>query len=453
MERVNKRNKTKRGSSSVFLAIIMSAVILVECTFVAFVWNLDYALCVNTALKSQADTILSDYNRLLFDCYGIYAFTLDGVDDYCFNKALEINGLDSKADLYITAASDFTTEDLRKAINSYYWYRGSGVAVKSLITGYSDLMLELDQKGILKEIGRFMHSPAADYVSQIIKGSETAEEWVKKAEGLINIEELVEQIADMDSLKRDYKDAIKDFELDIDIDIAEWDSLLSVMSRLEKAVDTVADSFDAAMTKVCISHYCAYNFDCLISPDGDASINGTDFKSIHDSKKADVEYMITGLGAMPAFSELSFFILQILIVSNILKDYANEKIRNTIYAVAEVISWIILAVSEGAADIDPRLIAAGLTYYVAAVQALKGYYDVTNGRRVVIFEYEETTMVTYSYRDFLYLFCLCTKEKDLIGRCYEVLERDFGKLYKGISLEAVFKHQTYSVTKSYQLYE
>ena len=92
MKRTDKNRRTKRGASSLFLAVIMSALILVECTFVAFVWNLDYALSVNEALKTQIDTILCDYNRQLFDVYGIYAFTLDEVDDECFCKALEING-------------------------------------------------------------------------------------------------------------------------------------------------------------------------------------------------------------------------------------------------------------------------------------------------------------------------------------------------------------------------
>ena len=35
----------------------------------------------------------------------------------------------------------------------------------------------------------------------------------------------------------------------------------------------------------------------------------------------------------------------------------------------------------------------------------------------------------------------------------EVLERDYGELYKGLTLEADFRGNTYSVTKSYQLYE
>ena len=66
MKRISNSKRTKHGASSVFLAIILAALILVECTFLAFVWSLDRALAVNTALKTEIDTILSDYNRELF---------------------------------------------------------------------------------------------------------------------------------------------------------------------------------------------------------------------------------------------------------------------------------------------------------------------------------------------------------------------------------------------------
>ena len=453
MVKHNKHIRTKHGASSIFLAIIMSALILVECTFVAFVWNLDYALSVNTALKTQIDTILSDYNRQLFDVYGIYAFTLDSVDDECFRKALEINGLDSQSSLYVSSGYRFTTEDLKKAINTYYWYRGTGVSVKSLVESYSALFLELDSKGIIKKVGQFMQSPAAGYVSDIIKGSDSVEEWIGKAEDVLDVEELIEEIADMDSIKSDYNDAIRDFEFDIDIDIEEWESLLNTMSKLEYAIDTVSDSSDVAMTKMNISHYCAYNFDCLFAPDGDASINGTEFKSIHGKKKVDAEYIITGFDDAPACLSIEFMMVHILIISNMLKDFANEKFRNTMEVLGQIISAIILAVSEGTVDIDYRLIAVGLTYYCAIAQSMKDFHSVTSGKRVVIFEYEEVPCVTFGYREFLFLFALMTPVDDLLERSHEVLIRDFGELYVGLSLEADFRGSTYSVEKCYRLYE
>ncbi|MBE7072275.1 MAG: hypothetical protein E7383_05955 [Ruminococcaceae bacterium] len=453
MKRTDKNRRTKRGASSLFLAVIMSALILVECTFVAFVWNLDYALSVNEALKTQVDTILCDYNRQLFDVYGIYAFTLDEVDDECFCKALEMNGLTSQSTLVVTAADEFTTEDLKTAINSYYWYRGTGISLKGLVEGYAEMLRQTDESGILNKVGEYMQSPAAGYVSDMIKGSEDASQWIGKAGEALNLDEILEQAADLDDIRADYKDTVKDIELDIDIDIDDWEALLDTLSFLESTMDNLTDMSDPVMTKMNVSHYCAYNFDCCFAPDGDASITGTEFSSIHGDKQVDAEYIITGLEDYPAIFKVEYLMVQVLIVSNMLKDYANEEFRNTMEVLGQIISTIISAVSEGTVNIDYRIIAAGLTYICASFQSIKDFYQVIKGQRAVIFEYEGEKMVTFSYRDFLYLFALCTPVEELLERSHAVLERDYGELYKGITLEADFRGDAYSVTKSYQLYE
>ena len=453
MKRTDKNRRTKRGASSLFLAVIMSALILVECTFVAFVWNLDYALSVNEALKTQVDTILCDYNRQLFDVYGIYAFTLDEVDDECFCKALEINGLTSQSTLVVTAADEFTTEDLKTAINSYYWYRGTGISLRDLVDGYAEMIRRTDEKGILNQVGEYMQSPAAGYVSDMIKGSEDASQWIGKAGEALNLDEILEEAADLDDIRADYKDTVKDIELDIDIDIDDWEALLDTLSFLETTMDNLTDMSDPVMTKMNVSHYCAYNFDCCFAPDGDASITGTEFSSIHGDKQVDAECIITGLEDYPAIFKVEYLMVQVLIVSNMLKDYANEEFRNTMEVLGQIISTIISAVSEGTVNIDYRIIAAGLIYICASFQSIKDFYQVIKGQRAVIFEYEGEKMVTFSYRDFLYLFALCTPVEELLERSHAVLERDYGELYKGITLEADFRGDAYSVTKSYQLYE
>lgn len=453
MKRTDKNRRTKRGASSLFLAVIMSALILVECTFVAFVWNLDYALSVNEALKTQVDTILCDYNRQLFDVYGIYAFTLDEVDDECFCKALEMNGLTSQSTLVVTAADEFTTEDLKTAINSYYWYRGTGISLRDLVDGYAEMLRQTDESGILNKVGEYMQSPAAGYVSDMIKGSEDASQWIGKAGEALNLDEILEQASDLDDIRADYKDTVKDIELDIDIDIDDWEALLDTLSFLETTMDNLTDMSDPVMTKMNVSHYCAYNFDCCFAPDGDASITGTEFSSIHGDKQVDAEYIITGLEDYPAIFKVEYLMVQVLIVSNMLKDYVNEEFRNTMEVLGQIISTIISAVSEGTVNIDYRIIAAGLTYICASFQSIKDFYQVIKGQRAVIFEYEGEKMVTFSYRDFLYLFALCTPVEELLERSHAVLERDYGELYKGITLEADFRGDTYSVMKSYQLYE
>lgn len=453
MRRINRKAITKHGASTIFLAIIMSALVLVECTYLSFVWNLDYALSVNAALKNQIETILSDYNRQLYSVYGIYAFSIDGIDNECFEKALEINGLESKSELYISGKQRFTCDDLKKAINSYYWYRGTGIGYKSVVEGYRDMILELDKQGIFQKVGQFMKSPAAEYVSKILSGSESAAEWIAKAGNVLNIDELTDEADGIDSLSSDYKKAVKDYGINIKADAAEYEELLKAVSRLEKTYAVISDNSNGMITKCNTSHYCAYNFDCYFRPSGDTSINGTSFDSVHGSNKADSEYIITGKSTVAATAEVCFLIAHVLVASCMLKDFANEKFRNTMEVIARVISSIISAVSEGSVNIDYRIIAAGLTFYCALVQALKEYYAVLHGQRAVIFEYDGEKLVTFTYRDFLYLFCLCVPLDTLLQRSLTVLERDCGKLYKGLTLEADYRGQTYKLTKSYMLYE
>lgn len=453
MRKNNKLRKNKHGASTIFLAIILSALILVECTFVAFVWNLDYALSVNAALRAQIDTILCDYNRQLFDVYGIYAFALDGVDDECFNKALEINGLTAQSTLYVAGTEELTAEDIRTVIASYYWYRGTGISLKGIVEGYSEFICEIDEKGVLSKIGEYMQSPAAGYVSQIIGGDESAEEWISKAGELLNLEEHVSEADGLNSIRSDFNDALHDSDLGLDVDIADWEAVLNSLAFMEKAVDMLSDESLATTTKFNTAHYCAYNFDCWIPPRGDSSITGTEFKSIHGDKKADSEYIITGLDQNPAVFKVEIVMAHILTLGNFLKDYADEKIRNTIYAIACVISDIIFAISEGAVDIDPKIIQVGLTIYCAIAQGLKDVWDVINGNRAVFFDYDGVEMITMSYRDFLYIMALCTPEEELLDRSLEILTRDYGTLYKGITLEADFRGSTYSLAKSYQMYQ
>ena len=451
--RLELKTKTKHGASSIFLAIVMSAVILVECTFVAFVWNLDYALGVNTALKDQAETILADYNRQLFSVYGIYAFAIEGIDNECFKKALEINGLTAESELYVSGKQRFTCDDLRKAIDSYYWYRGTGAALRQLAQGYSEMISELDNKGILKNVSQFMRSPAAGYVSKILTGTDTAEQWIQKAGGVLNLDDLVDEVNDINNLSRDYKNAVKDFGLDINADIASWESFLKTLSTLEKTHDAMSSNNPEILTRYNTAHYCAYNFDCHFRPDGDSTINGTDFSSIHEKKIHDCEYIITGYSGFNSVIEVEILMVHVLIGSAMLKDYADEKFRNTMYAIAEVLSDIIFAISEGTINIDPRIIQAGLTFYCAIFQSMKEFWTVVKGGRAVIFEYDGQKIVTYDYRDFLFLFCLLVPEDKLLERALSVLERDYGELYKGITLEADFRGNTYQITKSYRLYD
>ena len=181
MKRKIKTRKNRYGASSVFLGIILSAVILIECTFLTFVWELDYATKVNNAVDAQVESIICEYNRQLFDVYGIYAFTKDAVDDDVYRKALLTCGYTEGPKLDLGGYKKIDSKALRDAINMYYSYRSGGIAIIRIADAFSGMMDDLIDTGVLKSIKEYTSSPAAGYVTEIIQGAEKISSWFDKA--------------------------------------------------------------------------------------------------------------------------------------------------------------------------------------------------------------------------------------------------------------------------------
>ena len=199
MRRTIKKIKNRYGASSVFLGIVLSAVILIECTFVAFVWQLDYNVKVNNAVDAQIDSIMCEYNRQLFDVYGIYAFTMNAVDDDIYRKALLACGFSEGPELDLVGYKKIDKKALRDAINIYYSYRGTGIAIIQIVDVFSEVIGEFLNTGVLAKIREYTSSPAAQYVTEIIQGSERISDRLEKAGKTLKID--------------DYESALKTFDL------------------------------------------------------------------------------------------------------------------------------------------------------------------------------------------------------------------------------------------------
>ena len=110
------RKRNKRGTSSVFLAIVLSAVILVQCTYFSLVCDLNRKMTICRAVSSQVDSFLADYDRTLFSVYGIYAFDINGIDCDIFDSVMEANGMINGDTLAVSGVYTFDTDDLARAV-------------------------------------------------------------------------------------------------------------------------------------------------------------------------------------------------------------------------------------------------------------------------------------------------------------------------------------------------
>jgi len=190
------RKLSKHGSATVFLSIILSALILVESTYLLKIVVINRSITIDRALKIQIESILSSYNRELYEYYGIYAFTSNEVNDTIFCNALLANNVDPNGSLVIENVEVMTIDELRLAIANFYSYRGGAIAMDSMMGLLSNVINLCDDFGIKEKISEFTSSGAYEYFSQAISDSREVSkilEVVSYFPGVENLESKIQQ--------------------------------------------------------------------------------------------------------------------------------------------------------------------------------------------------------------------------------------------------------------------
>lgn len=453
MQRTFKKRKRRFGASSIFLAIILSAVVLIECTFVTYVWQLDYIIKVNNAVDAQVESIMCEYNRQLFDVYGIYAFTVNAVDDDIYRKALLACGYDEGPKLDLAGYKKIDKKALRDAINMYYSYRSTGIAICQIADVFSEMIGEVIDSDVLKKIKEYTSSPAAGYVTEMIQGAEKISSWFEKAGEKLKIDDFKKELGIFDSLKKKLDGKDNDLkDLSFNISIKDMKPAIKLFEGLIDLHETLGKNSFMLLSHVYQANYFAYNFDCSLKQDIDSSINGTDFSAIHSKNKDDSEYILTGLTGVKSIAAVNFLLLQVLTGTNFLKDYMDKEYRTKVDAVAKIISAIIVAVSEGSVEIDYRIITVALIVLIATFKAGKDIRTLGKGERVALYEKNGKKVITAGYRDFLFLFMQAVPDDLMQERALKLLKRDYGDLYTGITASADTGIKKISISRSYALY-
>ena len=453
MRRTLKIRKYRYGASSVFLAIILSAVILVECTFLAFVWELDYITKVNNAVDAQVESIMCEYDRQLFDVYGVYAFTKTVVDDDVYRSALLACGYQEGPQLDLAGYRKIDTKAFKDAIGMYYSYRATGIALIQVADVFSEMIGDLIDSDVLKKIKEYTSSPAAGYVTEIIQGAEKISSWFEKAGEKLKIDDFKKELGLFDTLKKQLEGGDNDLkDLSFNISIKDMKPAIGLFEGLIDLHEKLGNTSFKLASHIYEANYFSYNFDCFLKQDIDSSINGTDFSSMHSKNKSDSEYILTGLTGNAAIAAVNFLLMQVLTGTNFLKDYTDKEYRTKVDAVSKVISAIIAAVSEGSVEIDYRIITVALIVLIATFKAGRDIQTLGKGERVALYEKNGKKIVTAGYRDFLFLFMQAVPDNLMLERGLLVLRRDFGELYTGITASADTGIKKISVTRSYALY-
>ncbi|MBR5359367.1 MAG: hypothetical protein IK123_00635 [Lachnospiraceae bacterium] len=454
---MKRHNRNKKGTMTIFLAIILSALILVECTFVMFVWDLDYRMAFDSALRAEVETILAEYDRQLFDTYGIYAVTLDDVDDEVFQKAISTHGYTGDSNIEIYGVKALEIDDLKAAISVYYANRTGGILFEQTFVQIEGLLEEAGLGDLLDTLNQFTSSKAAGYLEDLLTGASTIAGWyidAAKTDEDIASSDYRQEMIDFSNYQKSIKSADNDLDdLNIGIELTDFGTIIDAADDLIDIQYAVTDSVMNVTFHPACAYYAANNFDCYLSNDTDCSINGTKFSDIHDDNLYDAEYILNGIDGRLGVVQVSSLAFAVLFSVKLVENFADPELEATLSGVSAAISALVLAISAGTVLIDPEILTTVMIIIKSAADSVGGLVDVLKGESFALLEVEGMELIYVGYKDFLFLqMCLVPDDK-MLERMIEVLERDFGVLYTGVGASGAYRGQTYSQEKIYQLYK
>ena len=453
---MKKMKRNRKGAMTIFLAIILSALILIECTFVLFVWDLDYRMAFDSALRAEVETILAEYDRQLFDTYGIYAVTLNDVDDEVFRKAISTHGYEGDSDIEIYGVKALSIEDLKAAITVYYANRAGAMWFEKAYAQIDGLLDDTQVGQIFDALREFTSSEAAGYLEDLLTGASTIASWFDEAsetDESIASEDYRQEMIDFAVFKKSIDKADNDLEdLDIGFDLTDLSTLVDGADTLIDLQYGLTDTIMNVTFHPACAYYAANNFDCVLSNDFDMSINGTKFSDIHEGNQLDAEYIMTGLDGRVGVAEVSALIFAVLFVLRTVENYADPELEATLTGISAAISAIVLVISGGVVIIDPEILTTVMILIKSAAESVSGLIDVLKGETFALVKYEGMELVYVGYRDFLFLLMCLVSDDKMLERMIEVLERDYGELYTSVGISGIYRGQTYTQEKTYQMY-
>ena len=445
------RKGKRRGATTLFLAIVLSAVILVECTYIGLVEELRCNMAYTRGVKLQVETYLSDYDRQLFKTYGIYAFDINTVDSDVFNMILEGSGIEEGSEIYVCGVNSFDTDDLKDAISLYYSYRTSGVMV-SFITDYLFEVIEtIDEYGVLDKIRSFMNSGASDVMMDIIDGAVSfSEEVLEYASqlGISDIDSYIDGLSEFidifDQLDNDGPDvggsySPRDMEFGID-----------TVTGLYDMFDNTADMISGPLFHGFAVNYASYNFDSSI--DDDTALDGTSFTAFHAEESTDTEYILTGISGREGAMACALLIFQFSFVVEFINIEADPEMMEWINGIGEVLSVLIEIASLGTVVIPVEFCSAVIVMYIAQNFATRDTANLLSGENITLAELGDLPAVTIGYRDILSIYMNLVPDSLLLSRMNEILTRDFPGYVCGISVGTGFNDVEITYSRTYCIY-
>jgi len=456
----------RRGSITIFLCIILSAVILLESVYVAGAYQRKREVLLTEAVSHQVEQALSQFDRNYLDWFGIYALThVDGATSVFDQMTQKLDGAQYTYEL----CDPFCNADLRKCISEYMRLRGVAFAGNALLERLGISIKEITDNGGKSGSGISKWLPSFQSFLKNKNATKAVLAKVKSYASIVNLDEKLEDVEDFLDGARETWEQKSSAVLEM------GDSSVSISMFDPSSVSSLTHLFDSYMDvdlpgwadRLILNEYAADQFDSLVPAyetetgyEIETNMVGIPFAAMHGGNEADLEYLLTGSDQEWVNTLMAKnFILGARLVLNMGAFCMDKAKKSKAFGIAEVIVVMLAILSMGTIILDPATVQYFVLFIMAYVRAFSDMRKLIKGKSVPLFYNDafQKSMGEFAqskYRDYFRFALLLVPEEKLVTRMRKVIERDAVlPMFTSVRGVGEMNESRFVVERGYEIYE
>lgn len=461
----------RSGGVSIFLCILLSAVILIQGTLYYAARIRAFEAELNRCMRLQISQILSLYNDDLLSKYGLYALDAASVNTEVFDTCFS-GGSDTVLETELL--SPLSADSLRTGISDYMQIRMPAAVSGEILSRFKGVCSEITSCGLFQKAKNANSSAWLDYVRDFLSQKDKWSDVISKAVSVAEAVDITGKLRDLEKFASSFRSTMERSATlnlqgrstgDLSNQVLNPKGLSQIMGYVDSFMDTDLPEFTDTLI---INQYAQSFLDSKLEymSDGDVRISecnilGVPFSEIHGSNRADLEYVLTGLdNEFVSFNAAKAMIGDVRLIINFGTYLLDQEKMNKAKEIAEILSTAVAAASLGTVVVDPEILQFVVVYVWAMGQAITDVFSLIEGESVLLFDHSavadgsifEDALMT-SYRDYLGFFLLAVPVEWKLSRILTILKKDCaGELYEGIRLSTGFRGYKFCMEDTYDAY-
>ena len=477
--------RSRRGSLSLFMALILLAVIGLEWVLIRGARQRDAELRAHAMLAHEADRLLANYDSSLFESYGLLALAEEALrpvpGPWARRERAQLPGrltLNARLETPLLEPDALRAQIVRYMQPLYPGLMMSSVMRELMDAFRSDDLTALasrryDGPSTWRRVRDLLSSDLVnsswlrlrDYVKKKLKGKEEAPPLPEDADPELEADvRAADELAD--SLLDQYRRQSAELErLEVDPALLAEDGVASIAETLDHAGYYLAMPLNVGAERMMLNRYALHMFSSWPHINRDKgyplerNLRGKKIRDLPRDNRLEVEYLITGL-EHPFLARSAAFrsLFCVRTALNGVGIVTNAQKMRTLKSRARFLSAAITFFSLGQAKIDSESMRWVLVVLEAQFRAFLDTCELVMGKSVSLVPFNARFNAQTHYCDYAQLFLLAVPETTLLQRMARRIELNHKKRYftaLSVSLdwqmsEPVARHYQMEVRRAYE---